>query len=119
MNTQEVAQKLADYCRKGDFENAQKELYADNVISIEPMETPAFAKETKGKENVQKKIGKFMDMVDELYGNEISEPLITGNAIAFTSTLDIKMKGQERSKMSELCVYEVKDGKVVSEQFFM
>jgi hypothetical protein len=27
------------------------------------------------------------------------------------------MKGQGRMQMAELCVYEVKDGKIVSEQF--
>jgi hypothetical protein len=31
----------------------------------------------------------------------------------------MKMKGRERESMSELCVYTVKDGKIVSEQFFM
>jgi hypothetical protein len=34
-------------------------------------------------------------------------------------TLDVKMKGRDRWKMTELCVYHVKDGKVISEQFLM
>jgi hypothetical protein len=29
------------------------------------------------------------------------------------------MKGRGRVKMEELCAYEVKDGKIVLEQFFM
>jgi hypothetical protein len=29
------------------------------------------------------------------------------------------MKGQQRSTMSEICVYKVKEGKIISEQFFM
>ncbi len=29
------------------------------------------------------------------------------------------MKGQGRMNMTELCVYQVKDGKVISEQFFV
>jgi hypothetical protein len=33
--------------------------------------------------------------------------------------MDIKMKGRERGKLTELCVYTVKDGKIVAEQFFM
>jgi hypothetical protein len=33
--------------------------------------------------------------------------------------MDVTMKGQERSKIAEICVYEVKDGKIISEQFFM
>jgi hypothetical protein len=33
--------------------------------------------------------------------------------------LDMTMKGQGRTNMAELCVYQVKDGKIVAEQFFM
>jgi limonene-1,2-epoxide hydrolase len=33
--------------------------------------------------------------------------------------MDLTMKGQGRMQMSEVCVYEVKDDKIVSEQFFM
>jgi len=29
------------------------------------------------------------------------------------------MKGRPRANFEELCVYQVKDGKIVSEQFFM
>lgn len=29
------------------------------------------------------------------------------------------MKGGKRERMTKLCVYEVKDGKIVSEQFYL
>ena len=119
MTTQQIAGRLAELCKTGDFETAQKELYADDVISIEPMATPDYDKETKGKDKVFAKIQKFNSSVEESYGNEVSEPLVTANAIAFTLTMDLKMKGKDRMKMEEICVYEVKDGKVASEQFFM
>jgi hypothetical protein len=32
--------------------------------------------------------------------------------------MDVTYKGQGRSMMSEVCVYEVKDGKIVTETFF-
>ncbi|MEP7239183.1 MAG: SnoaL-like domain-containing protein, partial [Ferruginibacter sp.] len=118
MNTQQIADRLAELCKTGDFETAQKELYADAVISIEPMATPDYDKETKGKDAVEAKMQKFKSSVEESYGNEVSVPLVTANAIAFTLAMDIKMKGQDRMKMTEICVYEVKDGKVISEQFF-
>jgi hypothetical protein len=119
MTTQQIADRLVALCRQGDFETAQIELYGDNVSSTEPYETPDFDKEINGKDNVLAKIRKFNDMVEEAHGNEVSEPLVSGNAIAFKLTMDVKMKGHDRSKMAELCVYEVKDGKVISEQFFM
>ncbi len=52
-------------------------------------------------------------------GIETSEPLVAGNSIAFTLAMDITMKGQGRMKAPELCVYEVKDGKIIREQFFV
>ena len=118
MTTQEIATKLADYCRKDDYETAQAELYGDNAESIEPEENPGFAKETKGKGAIQEKMKGFRGLVEESYGNTVSEPVVAGNAIAFKLDMDVKMKGRDRSTMSELCVYEVKDGKIVSEQFF-
>ena len=119
MTTQEVATQLADLCRKGEFEKAQKDLYADDAISVEPFETPGFKKEEKGLDKIIEKGHSFQSMVEDIHSIEISEPLVTGNSFAFTLVMDITMKGQERSKMAEICVYEVKDGKVVSEHFFM
>ncbi|MES1159687.1 MAG: SnoaL-like domain-containing protein [Bacteroidota bacterium] len=119
MTTPQIASRLAELCRQGQFETAQKELYADDIISIEPEESPAFAKETKGLPAIFEKGKKFEDMTEKVYGMTISEPLVTGNTIAFTLGMDIEMKGRPRSKMEELCVYQVKNGKVVSEQFFM
>ena len=119
MTTPQIATRLAELCRQGQFETAQKELYADDVISIEPHATSDFAKEAKGLPAIFEKGRKFESMTEKLYGCTASEPLVTGNSIAFTLGMDIAMKGAPRSKMEELCVYQVKDGKVVSEQFFM
>ena len=119
MTTKEIANRLAEFCKKGEFEKAQKELYADDVISIEPHATPDFEKETKGLQNVIVKGHKFEAMTQQLHNNTVSDPLIAGDVFAFTLTMDITMKGKERAQWQELCVYKVKDGKVISEQFFM
>lgn len=119
MTTQQIANRLAELCRLGQFEAAQKELYADDAISIEPYETPEFAKETKGLDAIIEKGHKFESMVEEMHGGDVSEPLVAGNTFAFVLSMDMTMKGKGRMNMSELCVYQVKDGKVVSEEFFM
>jgi hypothetical protein len=118
MATQEIATRLAELCRQGQFEAAQKELFAENAVSIEPRETPEFPKETKGLRAIIEKGHKFQSMVQQMHGCATSAPLVAGNAIAFTLTMDVTMKGRGRVKLAELCAYEVKDGKVVSEQFF-
>lgn len=117
MTTQQIANRLVDLCRKGQYEAAQKELYADNAISIEPVASPAFDKETKGLKAIVEKGHKFEGMVEKMHEGSVSEPLVAGNTIAFTLTMDVTMKGRSREKMSELCVYEVKDGKIISEHF--
>lgn len=119
MTTQEIADRLIEYCRKGAWEAAQKELFANNAVSIEPYATPAFEKETKGLQAIIEKGHKFESMVEKTHGLNASEPLVAGNAIAFALTMDVTMKGRPRETWNELCVYQVKDGKIISEQFFV
>jgi hypothetical protein len=119
VSTQEIAKRLVEYCRKAEWEKAQRELYAENATSTEPYETPDFEKVTKGLKAIVEKGNKFSAMVDKMHSLEVSEPLVTETAIAFTLTMDVTMKGQERMKMPELCLYRVKDGKIISEEFFV
>lgn len=119
MTTTEIANRLVELCSKGDFETAQKELYADDAVSIEPYATPAFEKETKGLDAIIEKGHKWHEMVQEYHELKVSKPLLAANSFAVTMFLSITMKGQGRMDMTELCVYSVKDGKIVSEQFLM
>lgn len=119
MTTTQIAGRLVELCRKGEFETAQKELYADNATSTEPYSTPEFEKETSGLKAIIEKGHKFESMTESLHECTASEPVIADNSFAFTLGMDITMKGRERMKMTELCVYQVKDGKIVAEQFFM
>lgn len=119
MDTPQIAARLVELCRKGEFVTAQQELYADDVISIEPYPTPAFEKETKGREANLEKARQFDSMLEATHSIKVSEPLVAGNVIACTLEMDVTMKGQGRSTFNELCVYHVKDGKIISEQFFM
>jgi len=118
MTIQELGVKLANYCREGQFETALKELYADDTVSIEPYPTPGFEKETKGMKACIEKAEKFTSMVEEVHSIAVSEPLITDNTIAFTLDMELTMKERGRTRMNELCVYTVRDGKIVAEQFF-
>lgn len=117
MKTQEIAQRLVTYCRQGKTETAQKELFANDAVSIEPHETPMFKKETRGLPAIIEKGHKFGAMIEQVHVNEVSDPVVTENAFACTMTMDLTVKGKGRQKMSELCVYDVKNGKIVSEQF--
>ena len=119
MTTTEIANRLVAYCRKAEWEAAQKELYAKDARSIEPYATPDFEKETKGLQGILAKGVTFGKLVEKMHSIEVSEPIVATNSFAFTITMDVTMKGQERMKMPELCVYLVKDGKIISEEFFI
>ncbi len=119
MTTKEIATRLAELCQQGQFETAQKELYADDAVSIEQEASPAFEKETKGLSAIVEKGHKFDSMVEEIHSIKISEPVIADNSFAFSLYLDATMKEMGRMPMTELCVYKVKDGKIISEEFFM
>lgn len=118
MTTEKIASRLADLCRQGQFEAAQKELFAENAVSIEPEESD-FPKQTQGLRAIIDKGHKFGAMLEKVHSCDTSTPLVAGNAIAFTLTMDVTMKGRGRVKLTEICAYEVRDGKIVSEQFFM
>lgn len=119
MTTQEVATRLVELCRKADYETAQKELYAEDAVSIEPKATPGFDKETKGLKNILEKGRRFTASVEKIFANEVSDPICAKESFACTMRIDLTMKGQGRMDMRELCVYRLKDGKIVAEEFHM
>ena len=119
MKTEEIAKRLIALCREAKWEEAQKELYAAEAISIEPHATPAFEKEIRGLNAIIEKGHKFTAMVETMHSLSVSEPLVATNSFACTMRMDMTAKGQGRMNMTELCVYQVKDGKIISEQFFV
>jgi ketosteroid isomerase-like protein len=119
MTTNQIAERLVELCRQGQFETAQKELFANDAASIEPYATPDFEKETKGLDAILEKGEKWNSILEEMHSLTVSDPLIASNSFACTMRMDVTMKENERMDMTELCVYTVKDGKIISEEFFM
>ena len=119
MTTQEIANRLVELCRQGDFEKAQTDLFADDAKSLEQESSPAFEKETIGKDAIKEKGQKWNSMVEEMKSITVSDPMVAANSFALTMRLNVVMKERGPMDMTELCVYKVKDGKITSEEFFM
>lgn len=117
MTTKEVADRLVQICRQGKIEDAQKELFAEDAVSIEPDDSMG-PRETRGLEGIKKKGEMFNSMMENFYGATISEAIVAGDCFSVAWDMDAQMKGRERMTMSEICVYKVKEGKIISEQFF-
>ncbi len=116
MMTSQIADRLVELCRKGQFQAAQTELFAEDAISVEPDGAPVDV--AVGLAAIQDKGRDFMASVEQMHGIVISEPVVAGNFFTVSMALDTTFKGRGRVTMEELCVYEVDDGKIVTEQFF-
>jgi SnoaL-like domain len=117
MTTQEVADRFNELSQQGNYKQIQEELYADNAVSIEPA-TAHGLQSVEGLEAIKQKGEMFNSMIEEMHGGYSKEPVVAGNHFSVAMGMDVTMKGAERSQMDEIAVYEVKDGKIVKEQFF-
>jgi SnoaL-like domain len=117
MTTHQIASQLADMCREGKIEEAKEALFAANILSLEPR-AGLLPKETRGMDAIRRKAELFISQVENFFGSTISEPIVAGDYFALSWDTDIQMKGEARKINHEICVYQVQDGKIASEQFF-
>jgi hypothetical protein len=117
MTTQQIADRLSELFKESKWEEAQRELFSSEAVSLEPPQSPGL-QTVIGLDNIIKKGEMFKDMTEEIHGGYIRGPLVSGNHISFGIGMDATMKGQGRTMMEEIAVYEVKDGKIMKEQFF-
>ncbi len=119
MNTQEIADRLVELCRTGRFDQVYDELFADDAENIE---MPAMAQgplgNAKGLDAMRRKSQVWSEGVETMHDVGVGDPIVAGNWFALPMTIDVTFKGQGRVVMEELCVYQVRDGKIVREQFF-
>ena len=117
MTTQEVADRFNQLAKEGKFDQIQDELFASNAVSIEPPHAQGL-KNAEGLDAIKQKGKQFNEQVEEMHGGFSSDPVVGGNFFSVAMGMDATMKGMGRVKMDEIAVYEVKDGKIVKEQFF-
>lgn len=116
MSTQEIANRLVELCRKGEYAACYQELYSNDAVSIEPNDSFG-PQRAEGMDAIRQKGEALQGMVEEMHDSSVGDPIVAGDQFACTMMVDWTMKGMGRSKMDEICVYKVKDGKIVSEQF--
>ena len=117
MTTQEIANRMYELLKENKWVEVQQELFSDDAESIEPPGSPGL-QSVKGIDAIKKKGEDFNNMIEEVHGGYAGEPIVAGNHIALAMGIDATYKGMGRQKMDEIAVYEVKDGKIVKEQFF-
>ena|SRR5438046_642807 len=117
MTTQDVATRFNELARQEKWFEIQDELFADNVRSVDPPNSPYF-KFAEGKSPVRKKGEDWVKRIEAVHRTHTTEPVVAGNHFAVGRQVDITVQGFGRIKMDEIMLYEVKNGQILSEQFF-
>lgn len=119
MNTEQIARRLVELCRNGEFSRAQEGLFAENAVSREPegMQDGPLGN-ADGLDAIRRKGEAFEKTYEKMHGVTVSEPLVAGDFFSVAMGFDATWKRGGRRSLEEICVFEVRDGKIVREQFF-
>ena len=117
MTTGEVAERFNQLARQEKWFEIQEEFFSDNVKSIDPPNSPYFGY-AEGRSSVRKKGEDFVKRIEAVHSAYTSESIVAGNHFAVGREIDITVQGLGRIQINQIMMYEVKDGQIVSEQFF-
>ena len=116
MTTQEVANRFYELSETGQFDLIYQELFSPDARSIEPA-GGGFPEANNLAEIIQN--GKdWAEQIEAMHGGYTGVPVVAGNYFTCAMGMDVTMKGQARMQLDEIAVYHVRDGKIVSQQFF-
>ena len=117
MNTEEVANRLVELCRKGEWMKAVDDLYAKDIVSVEPHAMENMPAEMRGLDQVRVKT-EWWEKNFEVHSSKIGGPFVVRDKFVVQFDVDVTEKAsQKRVQMSEVGIYTVKDGKVAREEF--
>ena len=113
-----VANELVALCRAGRNLDAIAKLYSPKILSIEPVGSETMPAEMTGIEAIRQKNERWFESY-EVNSAEVNGPFVGGDQFAVNYVFDTTFKPTgQRSAMSEMALYTVKDGKIAREQFF-
>lgn len=115
MTPTENATAFTDLCKRGEFEEAGKRFWSDDVVSREAMDGPMAR--VQGRAAVEAK-GAWWYANHEIHSVKVEGPYVNGNQFVVRFTMDVTPKGGERLQMDEVGVYTLENGKIVEERFF-
>ena len=117
MNTEEVANKVVELCRKQAWVEAIDTLYSPDIVSVEARSMDGGSPEMRGIEAVRGK-SQWWTNTMEIHSFSVSGPFVAHDRFVVQFDIDVTDKdSKHRLQMSEAGVYTVKDGKIVREEF--
>lgn len=119
MTTEEIAKKLVAHCEAHTEKQGLDELYHADAESVEAMTPAGMDPVTRGLDGIRGKHD-WWNGAMEVHGGSIDGPYVNGERFSVIFEIDATDKSSgQRMQMKEVALYEVKDGKIVREEFHM
>ena len=117
MNSEKVAKKLVELCRKGEWMQAIDSLYGKDIVSVEAQGMGEESPEKRGIDQVRGKTEWWLQNM-EMHSVKVSGPFVAHDRFVVQYDIDVTDKNsKKRLQMSEVGVYTVKDGRIAREEF--
>ena len=118
MSALEIGTKLVSLVNDGKSDEAVAQLYDEKIVSIEGQGTDEMPARMEGIEAIRGKHQWWYDN-NEIHSTSAVGPFVGNRDDQFVVqfSMDVTPKGGERSQMTEVGLFTVKDGKVVQEEF--
>jgi hypothetical protein len=114
----EVALRYNELAQQEKWFEIQDELFAEHVRSVEPPTAKYLPKSVEGKAAVRKKGEDWVKRIEAAHRRQTTQPIVGANHFAVGREVDITVEGLGRLQFNQIMLYEVKEGKIVLEQFF-
>ena len=105
MSTEEVATRLVELCKGTEWKKAVDELYAKDIISVEPRTVDNVPAEVKGIDRVRGK-NDWWEKNMEVHDSKVSGPFVAGDTFVVRFDIDATDRNsKKRMHMSEVGIY--------------
>lgn len=117
LTTGEIAAQFNELAKQEKWFDIQEMFFSEDVKSIDPPGSP-YMGYAEGKAAVRKKGEDFVKRIREVHRLYTSDPIVSANHFAVVREKDLTVEGFGRILIHEIMLYEVREGKIISEQFF-
>lgn len=118
MTTRELADKFVQMCKEGKNFDVMKQLYHDDIVSVEAVARKTGSHETAGKEAVIQKSAEWA-AAHEIHGATVEGPFLLGDEFGVVFEFDVTPKATgQRVSNREIALYTVADGLITQEKFY-
>lgn len=114
MDIKTLAYKLVEMCNELKNFDVMEQMYADDIVSVEPSGTA-----TAGKQAVIEKSRQWA-AANDIHSETVKGPFFHGrDRFATQTTFKVTRKDTgENATLDEITIYTVKDGKLIREEFY-